>query len=159
MLVERQYTTAPLRCRPPSVWSHYLGSDFCFADLHIFFKQGVSSRFIFRVKRRYKKISRDGLPKMADTICDTRLFKPVSSVVTSSRAASAFSARCVRSIFSSAYVFFLAAKLVFKFSVSRRLTCNLELVDIPLPDLLAGSSHQSIASSVQIRHSAKNVPR
>ena len=67
---------------------------------------------------------------MAETIWDTRFFKPVSSVVTSSRAASAFSARCVSSIFSSAQDFFLAVKLVFNFSVSARLNWSLESADL-----------------------------
>ena len=67
---------------------------------------------------------------MVETIWDTRFFKPVSSVVTSSRATSAFSARCVSSVFSSAQVFFLAVKLVLNFSVSARLNWSLESADL-----------------------------
>ena len=40
MLVEYQYTTAPLRYKPPLVWSHYLGSDFGFVDLRVIFNKG-----------------------------------------------------------------------------------------------------------------------
>ena len=67
---------------------------------------------------------------MAETIWDTRFFKPVSSIVTSSRAASSFSACCISNVFSSAQDFFLAVKLVFNFSVSARLNWSLESTDL-----------------------------
>ena len=67
---------------------------------------------------------------MAETIWDTRFFKPVSSVVTSSRAASTISTRCISSVFSSAQDFFFVVKLVFNFSVSERLSWSLESADL-----------------------------
>ena len=81
---------------------------------------------------------------MAATIWDTRPFNPFSSVEISSRVVSAFSAHWVRSVFSSSQVFFLAAKLVFKFSVSKRLICSLELADLISASWLASRVFASV---------------
>ena len=82
------------------------------------------------ISKKYIRLKIDGLPKMAATIWDTRPFKPFSSVEISSRVVSAFSAHWAEAFFSSSQVFFLAAKLVFKFSVSKRLICSLKLADL-----------------------------
>ena len=66
------------------------------------------------------------LPKIAETIWDTRFFKPVSSVVTYSRATSAFSACWIRTVFSLAQASLSVVKMVFNFSASDTLNWNFD---------------------------------